>query len=345
MLTAEPVPSRPADERVFEGEVGQDLGPVGGAAIGQDLHDHEVGRGPDRRQHDHDREHFAHLRDRDVPELVPAVGAVDPGGLVHLLGDRLEPGEEAHRVERRARPHHDRDHRGHRDLRVAEPGDHLLDLEHRDQEVVQQPAEVVVDPAEAQRRDDRRHRPGHEQDGPPDVVERPVLAQHQRHAEPEQELDRDRREGVDDRVADHPQEHRVGEQLVIVGGADEARRRADHLVGEADPDRREERVDHDEGEHGQRRGQEQERDEPLVVQKLGPARRPGRLLTPRRADRLRLLSQHVAPCLARCCLLRPDLAGSVSRSGGRCKLRGAGPRVVGMMARAACEILRPAAAA
>ena len=62
-----------------------------------------------------------HLRHGDVPELLPGAGAVDARRLVELLRHGLQPGEEAHGIERRPRPDHDRDHRTHRVVGIAEP--------------------------------------------------------------------------------------------------------------------------------------------------------------------------------------------------------------------------------
>src|SRR5437899_320294 len=100
---------------------GEDMRLVDRAAGGEDAHDVEVGEGDDEREQHRDGDDVAHHRQRDVPELLPPVGAVDRGRLVELLGNRLERGEVHDHEERRTEPDVHQDHREARPVRVTEP--------------------------------------------------------------------------------------------------------------------------------------------------------------------------------------------------------------------------------
>ena len=92
---------------------------------------------------------------------LPGRGPVDGGGLVEVLGDRLETGQQRDREERRAAPDVDGDDRAHRQCRIAEERDVAADepvLEHPGDD----PVGRVENPEPGQRRA-RRDDPGQEQ--------------------------------------------------------------------------------------------------------------------------------------------------------------------------------------
>src|SRR6185436_956125 len=77
----------------LEGPGRENVRLVHGAARGQHAHDVEIGKGDDEREEHGDRDDVLHHRQRDVPELLPPVGAVDVRRLVELAGNRFQGGE------------------------------------------------------------------------------------------------------------------------------------------------------------------------------------------------------------------------------------------------------------
>ena len=240
--TAAPIPRRKAPSAIVYERCGKISVRPGRAALGEDVDELEVRGGPDRGEHHRRQEDRAEPRDGDVEELLDDRGAVDLGGLVELLGNRLEPRQERHGVEGRARPDHDRDDAAHGEVRIGEPGDDVLRDVEGDQEVVEEAGEVVEDPPPVQGHDDDGYRPGNEEERPEDVVEAPLLVEDERHRQAEHELDGDGDDGVDDAVVHRPEEEVAPEQIDVVLEPDEAPGGADHLALERQVDADEERI-------------------------------------------------------------------------------------------------------
>ena len=115
-------------------------------------HDVEVGEGHDQREQHGDGDDVAHHRQRDEPQLLPPVGAVDRRGLVELLRHRLERGEVHDHEERRADPDVHQDHGEARPVRIAQPRHRI----HAD--ALQQPVERAVGRVEQPQPGERAHR-------------------------------------------------------------------------------------------------------------------------------------------------------------------------------------------
>jgi hypothetical protein len=105
---------------------------------------------------------------------------------------------------------------------VGEPGDGLVDQVQPDEDVVDEPAGVVEDPAPVEGGHHRRNGPGKEQKRAEQIVTEALLVEHQRHAEPEEEFDPHPDRGVDDGVEHRAQELLAREQLAVIVQSDEA---------------------------------------------------------------------------------------------------------------------------
>src|SRR6478609_11085904 len=84
-----------AAERELVREGAEHLGRVDRAAAGGHPDQRELLRGPDEVQQRHRDDDRAQLREGDVPELLQRRGPVHPGGLVQVLGDALQAGQQA----------------------------------------------------------------------------------------------------------------------------------------------------------------------------------------------------------------------------------------------------------
>src|SRR3989454_10850697 len=74
------------------------------------------------------------------------------------------------------------------------------------QDIVDEPAGIVEDPAPIEGRHHRRNGPGNEQEGAKQVVAEALLIEHQRHTEPKEKFDPDADSRIDDGVEDRAQE-------------------------------------------------------------------------------------------------------------------------------------------
>jgi hypothetical protein len=92
--------------------------------------------------------------------------SVHLGGLVELVGDRLQAGEHGDHDKGKVLPRADEDQAHHGVRHLAEPVERHVDEARREQHVVEDAVEVVEQPAPDQNRDDRRHEI-REQDQPP----------------------------------------------------------------------------------------------------------------------------------------------------------------------------------
>src|SRR5207249_4434851 len=102
-------------------EHGQNLARVTGAALGQEVHDAQVGEREDRVEEKPDHQDRKDHRHHHVAEALHEGAAVHLGGIEDLQRHRGEAREEDDRAEREGAPHVDRDTRGQRQMRLAEP--------------------------------------------------------------------------------------------------------------------------------------------------------------------------------------------------------------------------------
>lgn len=147
-------------------------------------------------------------------------------------------------------------------------------VQHVDQKVGDDRELRIVDPPERQRREHRRHDPGHQDDRTQQALERKMVVEQQCEPEAERELSK----GRDPRV-DHAVEHRVppqgiGEQILEILEADEDAFSADRRVGEGEPDAEAERIGQEHREQPDRRCEAHHDQERLVVEQ---AHQPGGL--------------------------------------------------------------------
>ncbi|KAG1269480.1 hypothetical protein G6F65_013641 [Rhizopus arrhizus] len=173
------------------------------------------GNDPDHQQH------RAEHRQGDVQELLPARGAVDARGLVKVMRDRLQAGQEDHHVVAEVLPHREQHDGRHRPVGIAQPVDRA-DAQMA-QSVVHQPVagmeQVAPDHC-------HRHQGGHhrgEQRGAEQRLEARCrcIEQHrraQRHADRQRHADQHEVGGVPQRLP----EHRCLQQIDVVAQADEA---------------------------------------------------------------------------------------------------------------------------
>ncbi len=208
----------------------------------------------------------ARPRPRHVPEDLPFVGPVDAGGFRQVLGDRREAGEEEDGVVAEAPPHfHDRD-RGQGQRRPAQPLRRVLQgeqAERVDQEVVYRADLVVVHPLpqheDERARNDRRNEQHHAVEGRQALIRHPV----DEDREQQRQDDRSRQEhDREQRRAPQARPHqRVVERRDVVVEPDPVRRLVGEelVVGEADPEDADDRIDLIADEEDERRQQEQPR--------------------------------------------------------------------------------------
>ena len=208
-----------------------------------------------------DDEHEDDLRpepgQRHVAVLLPVVAAVDAGGVVQLLGDVLEAGQEDDGVVADARP--DRQHHRQRQDQGGrrQPLDRLLDEPDRLEDAVDEPG-PLEHPAPRQADGDGAGDRGDEVQGAEDA--HTAQASVDDDGQPDRQEDEDRRhQQVDDRVGEREPERLVAEQLLVVLEPDQDRRGDDVEVGEAVVDDRPDRVQHEDPQQHQGRQQEQVR--------------------------------------------------------------------------------------
>ena len=194
---------------------------------------------------------------RHVAVLLEVVAAIDQGRVVQLLGDVLEPGQEDDRVVAEARPdrqqHRDRQDEGRR----GQPLDGFRDPAERQQHAVDEPV-PLEQPAPRQADGDAAADRGHEVERPVDVDAAQLAVDHDGQRDRQDDQDR-RDQQVDDRMGQRQPERRVREQVLVVLEADPDGRPDDVVVGEAVVDDRDDRVDHEDAQQHQRRGEEQVR--------------------------------------------------------------------------------------
>ena len=109
---------------------GDDVGGEARAAPGHRPDEVEGAQAADQREDDHRHRRRPHQRQRDVPEVLPAGGAVDGRGLVVVARDRGDAGHVDDGREPDALPHIDERDREQRELRIGEPA-RALDAEER----------------------------------------------------------------------------------------------------------------------------------------------------------------------------------------------------------------------
>ena len=203
---------------------------------------------------DHDRRQ---LRDGDVAEFLPRVGAVDARGLVEIAGNALQPGEQAHHVERVSRPDVDEGHRMERGLRRREPLDLEVDDVERHQDAVDDALRIEQQPPD-DRDDHRREQPRQDVEDAQDAPDRRVDAlavEHQREGQTDQQVEDDAHHGEVEGVAERLPEHRIAEGLLVVVQPDEGGVFLDDRpVQERIAQDRDHRIEHQQGKESRRRG-------------------------------------------------------------------------------------------
>jgi hypothetical protein len=177
-----------------------------------------------------------------------AWNAVDLGHLDELPVDRLQRGEKEDRHQRRHLPDVGHDHHPHRQIAVREPDLVLAEQAELGEEGVEGAVLRVVDPAPHERVDDGRQRPGQDDQRPEQPPSPEWLVHEERQREPEQELQRCRRDGEEQRAPDSGPEGGAGELVDVVAQADEGLvvRADEGDVEQAHPRRPRQRDDHDE---------------------------------------------------------------------------------------------------
>ena len=220
---------------------------VGGAAgaAGGDV-DNDIGELQLEDDADDDDGHRdrQHQREGDLPEGLPAGGAIDASGLLDLAVEALQAGEQHDHHERDEGPGvHDHDGQAGEPgageeggivpaEAAGEPGERAeADLEHR----------LADHPAD---RDGREHQ-RHQEDDAPELAGADFGGEQQREAEGDGVLDEDRQH-VPDHVAQRVPVERIVPHLNEVGEAVEtpAGRAAEVPVREGDPEAEDEREDH-----------------------------------------------------------------------------------------------------
>ena len=212
-------------------------------------------------------------RQGDVAEPSPPGGAVDLGGLVDLLGDGLETGQEDHHQGAEGAPHGHHDQRRQRQRGAVEPPG-AVDAdpaEHGVEEPAVVPVEELPDDRDRDDAGDHRKVVAHPEEAL--GVQDPVHPD--RHRERDRHAERDAEHEVEQRVQGDLAEQRVRDQVGVVGQAHELHReRVAHVgalhVREAHPEA---------GEHRPEREGEEEDDE-----REGEHPRGDSLLPPRGVD-------------------------------------------------------------
>ena len=110
-------------ESVFVGEDREESRRPARSAASQQVDQTEGIEGEDQREQARHHDHVAEAWQGDVAELRPAIRAVDRCGVIELVVDCLEPGQQDDGEERNAFPDIDRDHGGQRKVIVPEPDD------------------------------------------------------------------------------------------------------------------------------------------------------------------------------------------------------------------------------
>ena len=218
--------------------------------------------GVDQPEHDADEQHRPQRRQGDVPEDLPAVGAVGGGRFLQLVRYGEQPGQQQDGLEGDAGPHVGDDHGRHRQVRVAEP--QRLGQVEEPQEVVD-PAGVVVEhrPPGQGDHDRRGHDRQHEE-----RPDQPGAASFEVHQQGQGQAEDRVQDGRADHqiggVEDDPRGLRVVDQPVEVGPPGEVPVRQDQVVvRDAEADRDRER-DGRHRQHDQQRGPRDQRQEVLV---------------------------------------------------------------------------------
>ena len=157
------------------------------------------------------------LRHRDVPELLPAVGAVHRGRLIIHIRDAVQAGDvydHGLAAEVQGVDDHDDEHGA-----VADAHPVQLGAAEQHDDVVQRAAVVlhheVPDVADQQLRDHG----GQVHDGARQAAQREAPLQQQRVQHAQYRLEERAAEAVDHGIPEGPQEHGIGEKLRVIGEA------------------------------------------------------------------------------------------------------------------------------
>ena len=251
----------------------EDVGRVGRPALGQDVDQLEIGKGPDDGEQGGDQDDPSDGRDRDMKEPLPGVRAVDGRRLVQLLGDGLKSRQDRDGEERDATPDVGQADRGDRQVGIAQEVDVLFDQPQGFEEPGDGAEDRVEDHEPAERGERGGHDPRHHHRGPDRIAEAHPVVQDHGQSQPQRRLEGDGHHGVDQGVPRGLEEDGIAEEVDEVPEADEVAHAADDAVGEGEPDAEEEGIGHEDDQQEGARQHEDDAQAGFAIEKLfeGPA--------------------------------------------------------------------------
>ncbi len=221
--------------------------------------------------HQHEHQHRPQQRDGDRPEHTQLGGAVDRTGLVHILRDGLQAGEDQQRGVADVPPDVDTGDRRHG---LRDRADERLARDAEDpQELVDDPQLRVEHPQPEQRDHDVRYQPGQHQDTAHDDRLGQPIHQH-RQADRQRRLERNIEHHIVERYPQRFPELRVAEHLLVVGEPDIFGRGEQIPVGEAEQHAAHRRIGVEHGEPDQAREDEDPGEQGLTREPAFDPRRP-----------------------------------------------------------------------
>ena len=259
---------RPSSERSgldpnLVGEHGQDLRGVRRTALGQEIHDAEIGQREHGVEEETDQQDRRDHRYDDVTKTLKEARPVHPRGVQDLVGHRREPCEQHDRRERKVAPHVDHDARGQRQVRLAQPHRPVSGAVGSDdadpaQEPVDDTELGVVHPLPAEHADTDRERERDHDEAANELLAPEGLKQEKREAGSEQALEDGGHQGEADAVAERDEEDVALEGGPEILQPDEVRRGVgDRGIAQRQKEREQER-NSDEEQHVEDGGREQE---------------------------------------------------------------------------------------
>ncbi len=202
-----------------------------------------------------------------MPEARPRAGPVGVGGLVDLLGDRHQPGQDRDREERQPAPHVDRDDRGHRVVLLPEPvGARRVHEPQGQPGPVHHAVERVEHPPPPEGGERGGDDPRQQHRAPDQPLEPELLVEQEREHDPQHDLERDRDAGEHERVLEGLAEGVALPEADEVAEAHELAGPPDERVGQGQVEGHHERVGHQEQEEDEGRGDEERPQDRLAVE-------------------------------------------------------------------------------
>ncbi len=253
----------------------EEVGGIGRPAARQHVDELEVReRLNDREHHDHDG-HRLQERPRHVPEALPAVCAVERRRLLQVRADGLQAREQRDGEERHPAPRIDHDGAPHAVGAVGEE----RELGRDEAGLVEQPVEHaeggIEHPSPREGAEHGGHDERQEHGGAHDPLAAEVPVEQERQPHPQRQLEEGGPERVEAGVPECGPEDRVVPRLDEIVQADEDPDIAHAGVGQREPHAHHERIGDEQAEEDDRRGEQDEREQPLVFEDARPSRRPG----------------------------------------------------------------------